>query len=154
MPDLNQSLQNRDIGHLRLVAGIWGVDLKSVVKDAALKELTTTMLNGQLVGEIVESLTAEARSALDALGAAGGKIPWATFSRQFGEIREVGQGRRDREQVHLNPISSAEVLFYRALLARAFFDTLSGVQEFAFIPEDLLALIYSDRTQGNTVKEK
>lgn len=154
MPDLNQSLQNRDIGHLRIVAGIWGVDLKSVETEAARKELTTAMLNIQLVGEIVESLPAEARSALDALGEAGGKISWATFSRQFGVIREVGPGRRDREQVHLNPISSAEILFYRALLARAFFDTPSGVQEFAFIPEDLSALIYSNGYKDYRGKEK
>jgi len=153
MLDLNQSLQNRDIGHLRLVAGIWGVDLQSVETDAALKELTTAMLNKQLVGEIVESLPVEARSALDELGETGGKIPWSTFSRQFGKIREVGPGRRDREQVHLNPISPAEILFYRALLARAFFDTPLGVQEFAFIPEDLSALIYSNRDKNNTGNE-
>jgi len=142
MPDLDQSLQNRDIGHLRIVAGIWGVELKSSETDAALTELTTAMLNPQLAGEIVESLPAEARSALDALGEAGGKIPWAAFARRFGEIREVGPGRRDREQVYLEPISPAETLFYRALLARAFFDAPSGVEEFAYIPDDLSALIY------------
>jgi len=154
MPDLNQSLQKRDIGHLRIVAGIWGVDLRAVETHAALKELTTSMLNKQLVGEIVESLPAEAKSALDALGEAGGNISWATFSRKFGEIREVGPGRRDREQVHLDPTSAAEILFYRGLLARAFFDTPSGVQEFAFIPEDLSALIDSKWHRNNRGKGK
>ena len=69
-------------------------------------------------------------------------MPWAAFARRFGEIREAGPGRRDREQVYLNPISAAETLFYRALLARAFFDTPYGAQEFAYIPEDLLPLIH------------
>lgn len=142
MPDLSQSLQHNDIGHLRIVAGIWGVELKSSETQAALNELTTAMLNLQLAADIVESLPAEARSALDALGEAGGKIPWAAFARRFGEIREVGPGRRDREQVFLNPISPAETLFYRALLAKAFFDTTAGVREYAYIPDDLSALIH------------
>ena len=68
-------------------------------------------------------------------------MPWAAFARQFGEIREAGPGRRDREQVYLNPASTAETLFYRAFLARAFFDTPNGAQEFAYIPEDLAQLI-------------
>jgi hypothetical protein len=154
MPDLSQSLQHNDLGHLRIVAGIWGVELKSRETQAALNELTTAMLNLQLAADIVESLPAEARSALDALGEAGGKIPWAAFARRFGEIREVGPGRRDREQVFLNPISPAETLFYRAVLARAFFDTSNGVQEHAYIPDDLYALIYPERNKGNQGKER
>ena len=93
--------------------------------------------NPDLVGEMVDSLNAQARSALEGLAQAGGKMPWAAFARQFGEIREAGPGRRDREQVYLNPVSAAETLFYRAFLARAFFDTPDGAQEFAYIPEDL-----------------
>ncbi|MCJ7624224.1 MAG: helicase-associated domain-containing protein, partial [Anaerolineaceae bacterium] len=39
------------------------------------------------------------------------------------------------------PISSTEVLFYRALVGLAFFETPSGPQEFAYIPDDLLLLL-------------
>jgi len=93
------------------------------------------------VQEIIDSLPAQARSALDTLAEAGGKISWAAFVRQFGEIRETGPGRRDREQVYLNPVSIAETLFYRAFLARAFFDTPNGAQEFAYIPEEINELL-------------
>jgi hypothetical protein len=141
MPDLIHSLQNRDLGHLRIVAELWGVDIKSPENDAALKELSAALLDRDLVREITGSLPLEARSALEALTRAGGKIPWAAFARQFGEMREAGPGRRDREQIYLNPISAAETLFYRALLARAFFDTPNGPQEFAYIPDDLRELI-------------
>jgi hypothetical protein len=141
MPDLIHSLQNRDLGHLRIVAELWGVDIKSPENDAALKELSAALLDRDLVREITGSLPLEVRSALDALTQAGGKIPWAAFARQFGELREAGPGRRDREQIYLNPISAAETLFYRALLARAFFDTPNGPQEFAYIPDDLFKLI-------------
>lgn len=141
MPDFIHSLQSRDLGHLRIVAELWGVELTSVEANAARKELATLLLDKGMVREIVDSLTTEPKLALQALAKAGGKIPWAAFARRFGEIRDAGPGRRDREHVHLNPISPAETLFYRALLERAFFDTPSSPQEFAYIPDDLLALI-------------
>lgn len=141
MLNLVQSLQTRDLGHLRIIAGLWGLELTCTENEAALKELTAALLNPELVQEILASLSLEARSALIRLAEAGGKMPWAAFARQFGEIREAGPGRRDREQVYLNPVSAAETLFYRAFLARAFFDTPNGAQEFAYIPEDLAQLI-------------
>ncbi|MBU2610851.1 MAG: hypothetical protein KJ606_07900 [Chloroflexi bacterium] len=142
MPDLLHSLQSRDLGHLRIVASLWGVELTAAETDAALTELAAALLDSALVREILDALPAEACSALDALVTDGGRIPWATFARRFGQIREVGAGHRDREQVYLHPISAAEMLFYRALLARAFFDTPGGAQEFAYIPDDLLPLIH------------
>jgi hypothetical protein len=137
MPTLIQSLQGRDLGHLRIVAGLWGVELLPAEHEAALKELSAALLDPHLVREVVDSLSVEAQSALARLAEAGGKMPWAAFARSFGEIRETGPGRRDREQVYLNPVSIAETLFYRAFLARAFFDTPNGAQEFAYIPDDL-----------------
>ena len=152
MPKLFQSLQGRDIGHLRIVAGLWGVELVPAENEAALKQLTAALLDPDLVGEIVDSLPTQAQSALETLAEAGGKIAWAAFARQFGEIRETGPGRRDREQVYLNPVSVAEMLFYRALLARAFFDTPNGAQEFAYIPEDLGEIIRHKVLKGSQGK--
>jgi hypothetical protein len=132
MPNLIQSLQGRDIGHLRIVAGLWGVELAPAEIEASLKQLADTLLDPALVHEIIDSMPAQARSALETLAEAG------------GEIRETGPGRRDREQVYLEPVSAAEVLFYRAFLARAFFDMPNGAQEFAYIPEDMEELIKHD----------
>jgi hypothetical protein len=146
MPDLIHSLQNRDIGHLRIVAELWGVEIESPETEAALKELSAALLDRELVHEITGSLPLEARAALEALVQAGGRLPWAAYARQFGELREAGPGRRDREQLHLQPISAAEALFYRALLARAFFDTPNGLQEFAYIPDDLFQIINHENT--------
>ena len=158
MPTLIQSLQERDLGHLRIVAGLWGLELVQAESEAALKELTAALLDPASLHEIVDSLPTEARSALVTLTESGGKMPWAAFARQFGEIREAGPGRRDREQVYLNPISAAEALYYRAFLARAFFDTPSGAQEFAYIPEDLAESIKRDlqttpKTPGQAEEE-
>jgi hypothetical protein len=146
MPNLVQSLQARDLGHLRIVAGLWGVELTCTENESALKELVTALLSPELVEEILVSLPVEARSALDELADAGGKMPWAAFARQYGEIREAGPGRRDREQVYLSPVSTAETLYYRAFLAHAFFDTPNGAQEFAYIPEDLAKLLRHEST--------
>ncbi len=141
MPSLAQSLQMRDIGHLRIVAGLWGVELNSSKNEAALKELASALMDPDLVGEMVDSLSPEAQSALEKLLETGRKMPWAAFARLFGEIRNAGPGRRDREQIHLHPVSASEILFYRAFLARAFFDSDGGAQEFAYIPDDLAQLI-------------
>jgi len=75
--------------------------------------------------------------------ASGGRLPWQAFTRKYGDIREMGAGKRDRERPHLKPSSTSEFLFYRGLLARAFFETDKGSQEFAYIPDDLLLLIES-----------
>jgi hypothetical protein len=141
MPDLLTSLQKHDLGHLRIVAELWGVDLDSNETEATTKELCASLLDPDLLTEILEALNPEAQTALDALLAKNGRIPWAEFIRRFGDVREMGPGKRDREKPHHNPASTAETLYYRALLARAFFNTANGLQEFAFIPDDLLNLI-------------
>jgi hypothetical protein len=142
MPNIIQSFQGRDIGFLRIVARLWGIDLAATDTDAVLKELSGALVDPNLVEEIVDSIPSGARTALNALTKADGKLPWAAFVRRYGEIREAGPGRRDREQIYLHPISATEVLYYRALLARAFFDTPTGAQEFAYIPDDLIPLIH------------
>lgn len=141
MPDLLASLHPHDIGHLRIIAELWGLELDAHARDAAADELSTSLLDPLLVRETLDILPTEARSALDALLAARGRIPWAEFVRRFGEIREMGAGKRDREQPHRHPVSAAEMLFYRGILAKAFFDTDKGAQEFAYIPDDLFSII-------------
>lgn len=138
MPTLVQSLPANDPAFLRIVAELWGLELES---EPQADQLSRALLDPNQVREIQETLPVEARAALDALCEGGGRLPWPVFSRRFGEIREAGPGRRDRAQIYLKPISVAEILYYRALVARAFFDTPSGPQEFAYIPEDLLPLI-------------
>jgi hypothetical protein len=150
MPDLLTSLQKQDLGHIRIVAGLWGLELTSNDTDAALKELCASLLDLDLLTEIIESLPPEAQTALEALAYKNGRIPWAEFTRRFGDVREMGTGKRDREKPHQNPASTAEILFYRALLERAFFNTTSGAQEFAYIPDDLLKLIQHGEQQRPT----
>jgi Helicase conserved C-terminal domain len=141
MPDLFHSLLKQDIGHLRIIAELWGLELDSTDSEAVLEELSVSLLEPGLLAELIDSLAPEANSAINALVNSGGRIPWPMFTRKYGDIREAGAGKRDREKLYLQPASVTEILFYRGLLARAFFDTKKGPQEFAYIPDDLLNLI-------------
>lgn len=140
MPDLFHSLLKQDIGHLRIIAELWGLELKSSKVEGALEELSFSLLDPKLLAELMEALSPETNSAITSLVNSGGRLPWTTFIRKYGDIREAGAGKRDREKPYLNPSSTTETLYYRGLVARAFFDTEKGPQEFAYIPDDMLLL--------------
>jgi hypothetical protein len=148
MPDLFDSFLKQDLGHLRIVAELWGLELESTDVDAAREELAVSLLEPEQVAELVDTLSPEANAALTALVNSGGRIPWPTFTRKYGEIREAGAGKRDREKLYRQPASITEILYYRGLLARAFFDTKKGPQEFAYIPDDLLPLVGPEEGKG------
>ncbi len=141
MPDLFHTLLKYDLGYLRIVAGLWGLELESNEADSAAEELASALLDPEPVHETMEILQPDSLTALKTLAASNGKMEWSSFARRFGEIREMGAGRRDRERPHLKPISPAETLFYYGFLAKAFFDAEKGAQEFAYIPEDFLELL-------------
>ncbi|HJQ13697.1 MAG TPA: hypothetical protein VJ830_03030, partial [Anaerolineales bacterium] len=154
MPDLFDSLLKQDIGHLRVVAELWGLELKSTEADEARGELSVSLLEPDLFAEVIDSLSPEADAAITDLVNSGGRIPWPTFTRRYGEIREAGAGKRDREKLYLTPVSATEILYYRGLLARAFFDTKKGPQEFAYLPDDLLSLLDHDETEEQESAEE
>lgn len=147
MPDLFHTLHGRDLGFLKMVAELWGIELDAPNIRAALPQLTRGMLNPELANEIVESLPAAAHEALLALADQGGALPWTQFSRQFGEVRSMGPARRDRDRPDLHPASPVETLWYYGLIGQAFMDQPPEPQQFAFIPEDLLAMIKLPGTQ-------
>ena len=90
MPELLQSLLKQDIGHLRIIAEFWGVELESISADEAREELSASLLDAELIAELVDSLSPQAESALRALVEAEGRIPWPAFTRKYGDIREMG----------------------------------------------------------------
>lgn len=154
MPTLEQSLQKTDIGHLRIIAELWGLELESNEFNSTLEELCASLLDLEAVTETLEILPAETRSALTTLVEADGRFEWASFARKYGEIREMGTGKRDRERPYLKPVSTSEFLFYRGLIGKAFFDSDKGSQEFAYIPDDLLEIIVEVGTQETTPTQK
>lgn len=141
MPDLAESLQGRDLGHLRIIAELWGIELEEQEIHSVLIHLTQMLRNPAEIDKMILSFSPEIKEALDDLTRRSGKVPWAQFTRKYGEVREMGIARRDREQPYKQPISIAEALWYLGLVARAFFDTPTGPEEFAYIPDDFLGLL-------------
>jgi hypothetical protein len=138
MPDLLHTLQGSDLGFLRMVALAWGVDLTAPDAYTALPALTNALCAPGLVEEILESLPAESLRALQVLMENEGRLLWSTFARQFGELRVMGAGKRDRERPDLSPANPAERLYYHGLIGKAFLNLPPEPQEFAFIPDDFL----------------
>ena len=141
MTDLRQSLIKADFSHLKALAEIWQLSFDAPNAREGLDLFVESLLNSPNLSKIHEILTPEEQSALLWLEDRGGKEHWDRFSREFGEIREMGAGKREREQPYLQPVSTAESLWYRALIARGFLETETGPMEFVFIPEDLRQVV-------------
>lgn len=139
MQTLNQSLQDEDIGRLRIIAELWGIDLLTGNVRTILPELIEQMLNPELCDEILEALPDQAREIFHSLHQNAGRLPYADLARKYGPIRAVGPGRRDREKIWRNPTSALETLWFRGLLGRAFDHSTLGIQEYAFIPHEFIS---------------
>lgn len=137
MPNLAQSLQGQDLGHLHIIAELWGIDLSAPDFRQGVKNLTKILIDSELVSEVVESLPQETQDALAELQSNTNRIPWGPFTRKYGDLRPMGPAKRDRENPHRAPTSITETLWYRAIIGRAFFETDDGPQEFAYIPKNL-----------------
>ena len=56
MPNLAESLQGRDLGHLGIIAELWGVELEEQDIPAALVRINSLLLNPNQVAKMVNSL--------------------------------------------------------------------------------------------------
>jgi hypothetical protein len=143
MPNLVESLQGRDLGQLQIIARLWGFKLDEQAEQPAIAAISSALLEPSRVSKLIASLPLETKAVLEDLRNNDGRMPWPQFSRTYGEVREMGAARRDRERPYEHPVSAAETLWYRGLVSKAFFDTPSGPEEFAYIPNDLMELIPS-----------
>ncbi len=91
------------------------------------------MKNPAQIQDVLGQLETEPHEALQVLLENEGRMPWATFCRQYGEVRAMGPGRRDRERPDLNPTSVTELLWYRGLIGKAFLNLPPEPQEYAYL---------------------
>ena len=143
MPDLLTTLQGHDLGFLKIVASAWGIELNAPDAHSGLPALVNGILESTMIAEVIETLPEEAQNALHSLIQNEGRLLWATFVRQFGDLRRMGPARRDRERPDLRPAWTTEILWYRAMIGKAFLNPPGETepQEYAYIPDDLLALM-------------
>lgn len=151
MPDLTQTLQGHDLGFLKMIANAWGIELNAPDVHVALPLLINGIQDAELLEEIIESLPAGAQNALRDLLVNEGRLPWSQFSRRYGDLRVMGAARRDRERPDLQPASPAEMLWYRALIGKAFLNISSEPQEYAYIPDDLVEFLPDLSTENTPV---
>lgn len=147
MLSLQPTLLDYDPGLVEIIAHRWDVDLASLDKRDAVERLAAVMLDPARAAAEWARLNDAERGALQTLlGAPDRKMAEAQFSRIFGEIRQMGPGRREREKPHLNPISIAETLYFRGLLATGFDQGKTGMQAFVYVPPDLAAVLPAHET--------
>ncbi|MCW5875118.1 MAG: hypothetical protein KIS88_10790 [Anaerolineales bacterium] len=138
MPGLEHSLEGHDLAYLRSVADIWRVELDAPDARTTARQLAAHL--AQLATEL-DVLPAACAQALAALAASGGRLPWLQFIRAYGEVREMGPARMEKERPQRSPVSISEQLWYRGLVGRAFFDSPEGPVEFAYVPDEILAVL-------------
>jgi hypothetical protein len=142
MQSLLPTLLACDPDMLAIIAHRWDVDIEARDKRAAAETLAAAMLDPERAAAEWARLSDDERGALQMLlSSADRKMTESQFSRLFGEIRQMGPGRRSREKPHLSPVSVAEALYYRGLIALGFDQGRTGAQSFAYVPLDLAAVL-------------
>lgn len=135
---LYQSFLDSDPSLLRVIAQLWKVELQSSRRPDIAAELVTELANAEAIDHNLERLSDEEREALDDLIRHGGTIPWAIFTRRWGQVRAIGPGRIEREGLWRDPASAAESLSFMGWVHRAFDEHLGKPVEMAFVPEELM----------------
>lgn len=135
------TLEDQDTGYLRILCELWGFDSPQGSHHSVVEDITRAMLKRNTLDELLDSLPDAAKQTLEGIAHAGGRMAFPDLIRDHGELREMGPGKREREQPWRSPASPVEVLWYRGLIGRAFADTPKGPQEFAYIPTDLLQML-------------
>ena len=142
MPTFQTILQDKDLAFLQNIAFFWGIEL-SAPDDISAKTILLESIskNRDQVLEMVDSLPEDAKKAFLAILENNGRMPWTKFARDYGEVRNMGSAKRERERPDINPNSPAEKLWYRGLIGRAFLKIKEEPQEFVFIPDEFLFLV-------------
>ncbi len=138
MPDFLQLFPPQDPDLLRIVAGFWHLDLQGENPHAWAEQISAAMRDPAARDEVLDALPPQVLAAFQDLVTRQGIRPWPEFAREFGEIREMGAGKRDRERPHENPASISEALHYRGLIGRVFLPEGGVLREFICIPAELL----------------
>ncbi len=139
MLNIASVLNGQDLGFLKIVANGWGIELKAPDAYTARTYLTLEMNNPEIIREIYDTLPETVRTAFDAILENHGRIPWAKFVRDYGDIQVMGAAKRDRERPDLHPSTPTENLWYRAFIGRAFLSIDAEPQEYVYIPEEIFA---------------
>lgn len=148
MRELRKCLSDCSVPRLRALASARGIDLTTNRHVEAARFLAEAMLRPDSIAEALEILNPQERRALEAVQTAGGSVRADPFTRQFGGIRAIGDGRLMVDQPWLAPATPAERLWYLGLLFKAFAEYGTERVAYLFIPSDLLPLLPRPQAQA------
>lgn len=137
MGTLEQALLDHELIVLRVIGEWWELDLTGADKPKSAKALVKALTDLSMPDE-VSYLSSEEAAAINRLVLNKGRLPVATFSREFGEVRQMGPAKLEREEPWYEPVSVAESLWYRGFLYRNFQETPEGLIEFYYLPDEFL----------------
>lgn len=142
MRNLNTMLHEADAALLPILAQRWGITAKNLATEALIEALVAAMQNPDQVAKVYDSLDDQQRGALQSLHASKDhRLAAAMFEGIHGEIRKMGEGQITRQKPHEKPVSVAEALYYRGLIARGHDKVGAGIGPVIYIPEDLAKLL-------------
>lgn len=137
MLTLKQALVEHHLLVLRTIGEWWELDLTGLDKLDCANAIAPVLEQLDFEQELLYLQPDEAEG-MRALVTAGGRLPVATFGREYGLVRQMGPGKLEREEPWLDPASPAEALWYRGFLYRGFDESAEGLVEYYFIPAELL----------------
>jgi hypothetical protein len=138
---LRQCLVDTELAHLRVIARLWGLEVKANRPLEVAAELAQALVDPTQAADMWETLPEAERTALTDLLDAGGTMPAAVVARRFGEIRPMGPGRLERETPWRDPVSAAEGLWYRGLIYEGFAEEAGETYPVFFVPRELQAAL-------------
>lgn len=138
MRPLKKALQDHELIVLRIIGEWWEIDLTGQTKNKCVSTLATEMPNLDIPQELLY-LSASESDAAKALVRANGRMAKATFSREFGEVRQMGPGALEREEPWMAPESPAEELWYRGLIY-AGIDRDDPSVEYIYLPDEFFKM--------------
>jgi hypothetical protein len=136
MPNLIETLIDYEPDLLDMIAENWGVDQDLDLKKNRAKQIAELVNDEPLMEEILQALPQTHRGALQRLSANNGRMPLDQFERDYGELREIGAARRAKMRPDRDPASISENLYYKGMIARAFFKQGLETMEFIYIPDE------------------
>ncbi len=125
------------MGRLRIIARQWGFEPYVVRHTDLAAELVDAMVDTDAVMMVLSKLHKEHRAALDDVLRRDRIMPWSSFLRRWGPMRDIGMGKMEREELWREPYSAAEALWMLGLIQRDFSEHPSDPIEIAYVPEEL-----------------
>lgn len=151
MPGLRHSLGHKDFSLLVVIADKWEIDVTAKSVDQLIDILVEKLVNKDVFNSHYSNLTEGEKEILLEIFHSEKRLPWSLFIRRFGEFRDMGVARISREQPYKHPVSDVEKLWYQGLIARDFFNSQAGIEEFVYIPDEFHVFLEQSKSPVKSI---